>query len=213
MPEIVVDNEKLAWGLERGIGKTRTIFSVLPASQRLRMTPCGLVSSAIHAYAVRENIPSCLVLSRPNLHIDPLMEHVVPLLGEFENNPTVVDASPSQFLMYAGISLAYEKETGDVVFPPEKVLSFTLAERQIIVSWLVNAATSFQKVNKRPVGGRFGVQLGEGPLATNSEAIMRATYGRIWDPVNFTAWTSPARVQEDGRVASLSIPKNTISVS
>lgn len=212
MTKVTVDTEKLARSLERGIGDTRTIFSALPSRKRLRMTPCGPVSTAINAYAVREGIPSRLVLSSPKLPIDPLMEHVFPLLGESEDNPTVVDASPSQFLSYVGLTLAYEEATGEVLFPLEKIQSFTLAERQVIVSWLVDAARKFQKINTCPKG-KYGLQLRDGPLANNSEEIMRKTYAQIWSSKNFRIWTPPARVQEDGRVASKYIPTGVITLS
>ncbi len=212
MSKISVDIEKLTYGLEKGIGKTRTPFASIEREQRLRITACGLVSSAIHAYALREGIPSRLVISNPNLPFDPEMQHVVPLLGESEDNPTAVDASPSQFFTYVGLILAYERATGETLFPPEKILSFELAERQLIVEWLTGAAVRFQKINRRPKG-KYGFELGDGPLADSSETTIRAAYAKIWDPANFSSWTPITRVQQDGAVASRPIPKETIIMS
>jgi hypothetical protein len=210
MSETTVDTEKLAYGLEIGIGNTSSVFASLPREERLRMTACGLVSTAIHAYAIREGIPSRLVLSTPQLASAPDMQHVVPLLGEGDDL-MVVDASLSQFLGYAGISVEYQRITGQNVFPSEKVLGFTLSARHLAVDWLTNAALGFRAVNQRPMGS-FGIQLGEGPLANASLAELEEEYGRIWNPKNFSRWDPPAHVQRDGEVASRIIPPGALVV-
>lgn len=209
MQVLKIDYEKLAFGLERGIGNTRTIFASLEPHERLRITPCGLVSSAIHAYATRQGIDSMLAISNPQLDFDPKMQHVIPLLGHPDHTPTVVDASPSQFLTYVGLNIAYTKCIEEDVFPEEKVIGFKLDEREHIVQWLTTAATVFQKINRRP-RDHLERQLGVGPLSDASPATIQAVYDKIWHPKNLTSWTPADYVLEDGRVASLDIPKDTI---
>jgi hypothetical protein len=210
MSELVVDTDKLAYGLERGIGKTRTICASMPRQQRLRMAPCGLVSAAIHAYASHEDLPVRLAMSAPLLPFDSQMRHVVPMIGPEETDPTVIDASPSQFLAYAGITLEYERVTRQKVFPAEKVLSFTLSERHVVVDWLANAALRFQAVNRRPTGWR-GMQLGNGPLADAGVTELQDAFGAIWAPRNLSEWTLPEQVREHGEVVSKFIPPGAIS--
>src|SRR5665213_1227896 len=107
MSEVLVDTEKLVYGLELGIGQSTTMFSALSPELMLRYSPCGLVSSAIVEYLKTQDIPVRQVISSPHLPFAPEVRHVIPLVGESEN-PRVVDASYSQFLGYVGISGAYE---------------------------------------------------------------------------------------------------------
>ncbi|MDN5275615.1 MAG: hypothetical protein JWN33_264 [Candidatus Saccharibacteria bacterium] len=210
MSEITVDTEKLTYGLELGIGNTRTIFASLPPEERLRLTACGLVSAAIHAYAIREGIPSRLMLSTPQFSFIDDIQHVFPLIGAGDD-PTVIDASASQFLGYAGISVEYQDITGQSIFPPEKVLSFALSERHLVVNWLAKAVLNFRAVNQRPVG-KFGRQLGEGPLANASTTQLKEEYGSIWNPENTRRWDAPEHVQRDGEVVSRYISPGAIVV-
>ena len=209
MATVCIDHEKLAYGLEQGIGNTGAPVASLPADERLRMAPCGLVSSAIHQYAQREGIASRLGISSPKLSFHPEMQHVIAILGE-DSDSVCVDASPSQFLMYAGLAVAYERYYKAKFFPPEKIISFKLDEAQIAVDWLTKHAVAFQKINTRP-SDTFGL-LGTGPLADSSETTMREAYGQIYNPDNFVDWTPPPQVQEHSRVACLSIPAGLISI-
>lgn len=144
MTEVLVDTEKLADGLELGIGHTDNYFRlVAPREDRLRMTACGLVSTAIDRYALREGLPSRLMISQPKLPFDADIQHVVVLIDPDGSDPTLIDASPSQFLAYAGLTVAYERLTSQRIFPPEKVLSFRLLDRECIVDWLADAALRF----------------------------------------------------------------------
>ncbi len=208
MPDLKIDHDKLAYGLEQGMGNTLTIFADLEPERRLRTTACGLASTAIHLYAQQSGIPSRLVISTPRLSFDPEMQHVIPLLGD--DQPVAIETTPSQFLMYVGLSIAYEDTTGDSVFPPEKILSFPLHEREVVVSWLTKAALDFQRINKRP-RSKWHTQLGKGPLATSSASVIQDAYEQIWNPENFTPWVPPDYVVEDGRIVSRSIPEDAIA--
>ncbi len=210
MAKVTVDTEKLAYGLERGIGDTRTIFASLATEDRLRMTACGLVSSAITAYALNEGIACRQVISVPGVPIDPTMQHVIPLLGDTEgNNPVAIEASASLFLGYAGMMLGYEWATGEHIFPPEKIFVFSIDEKRAVVEWLTSAAIKFQKINKQPTG-RFGLELGDGPLVNSPASEIWANYDLIYDFSNYHTHRMIERVREDGEIVSKRIPKNSI---
>jgi len=211
MAEVTVDTQKLVFGLEKGIGRSGTIFSSSPTEWRLRYSPCGLVSSAIAEYLKKQGIPVRQVISTPNLAFDPEMQHVLPIVGESENDPVVIDASFSQFLGYVGISGGYEELSEERAFPDEKVIDFKLSEKDIMVNWLTAVATQFQSRNRRP-RDEDNWSIGDGPLVVASASTIRQTYTKIWDPANFTPWESIPRVQRDGRAIAKYIPLRAITL-
>jgi hypothetical protein len=211
MTEVIVDTEKLAYGLEQGIGHSNTIWRSAPEADRLRLAPCGLVSSAIHNYLVEQDIASRQIIVRPNLSFDPEMEHVLPLIGEKDQDPLVVDASYSQFLGYVGLCLGYERAVGTKFFPDEKILSFNLSEKDMAINWLTKTAYEFRRINTHP-RGEFSLDVGRGPLARASEKRIRQGYAQIYNPANFSPHTPPDRVIEDGNTVAKYIPQDTITV-
>ncbi|OGL24746.1 hypothetical protein A3A68_01870 [Candidatus Saccharibacteria bacterium RIFCSPLOWO2_01_FULL_48_13] len=211
MPKLTVDTEKLAYGLERGIGHTNTIFATIPEKLRLRSSPCGLVSSAIVEYLKNEDFPARQVISSPKLPFSPEMQHVIPLVGE-ENDPVVIDASFSQFLGYVGLTGAYVEATQAKAFPEEKILHFNLSEKEVVLNWLTSLAVQFQSQNRHP-RDEFGRDLGQGPLSSASASRIKQSLSKIWDPSNFSEWPSIARVQKDGQTVAKYIPGNAISFS
>src|ERR1700741_2336071 len=167
MSNVVIDNEKLAYGLELGIGHTRTIFAGLPSNMRVRGSSCGLVSTAIYEYAQREDIPVELLISNPGLSFDADLQHVVVGVGEAGPNQRIVDASYSQFLGHVGLTIGYVQNLGEDVFPPQKVLDFELSERDVISDWLTVISVAFREHRICFWDTKYGVTNGTGPL-TNS---------------------------------------------
>lgn len=210
MSEVIVDTEKLAYGLERGIGYTDTIWASVPSENRLRLAPCGLVSSSIHNYSTQNDIPSQEVIVSADFGFDS-GEHVLPLLGETNQDRVAVDASYSQFLGYVGLSLGYEECANVKVFPPEKILKFKLSETDLILDWLTIVAYEFRKLNTHPKD-EFGLDVGRGPLTRASAARIRQTFTQIWNPSNYKLWTPPERVQRHGKTVSRHIPKDAIVI-
>jgi hypothetical protein len=210
MANVLVDEEKLVYGLETGIGCTNTIFSSAELGERLRLSPCGLVSSAIHEYARQEGLPSSLYISSPNISIDPEMQHVIPAIGESEADQTVVDGSYSQFLKYVGLSLNYEKALGGAVYPKEKILVFDFSETDIVLDWLTEVSVMFQRRSLVLPDRWF--DLGVGPLSGSSAQEVRQTFVDIWARGNMEPWVPPDYVQEHGRLACKHIPKGALSL-
>lgn len=216
MVEVIVDKEKLAHGLERGIGAANDIYESIPRKYRLRTTVCGIASTAIRDYTRREGIPSRLVASRPQLEFDPRMGHAMPLIGaEGDPDPTVIDASYSQFLSYAGLHWGYEVITGTKEFPPEKIMVFKLAQRALVINHLTERALEFQRKNMRPkdLGLGVSIELGKGPLDSADEATIRAAYSRIWSPIYFYPWRPSRTTADQARKISEHIPSGTITLS
>jgi hypothetical protein len=211
MSEVLVDDEKLAYGLRRGIGHTRTIFSALPSRYRLRGSPCGLVSSAIYQYLQQSDLPSKLVISSPGLSFDPDMQHVFPLVGEENEDATVVDASYSQFLGYVGLHFNYEQFGKTKAFPKEEVIHFKLSEISMVTQWLTSVATQFQRKNFHPQNV-WGMDAGAGPLETASAAYIFDSYSKIWSTMHLEEWKPPHYVLEDGKIVAGYLPKGSISI-
>jgi len=207
---LVVDTDKLEWGLEKGIGETRTFFSHLPPEKRLRDTSRGLVSAAITSYALREGIPSRLLITAPKLSIEPDMQHVVALIESDEDNPTILDGSISQFLGYAGITAAYEQYIAESLFPPEKILVFGLQDTRVAVDWLTKAVKSFR--DNHPTIDLQGALIPREPLVDASIEDVVAVYESIYKPSNFHTWMPPHQVATAGYQASLSIPSGAIQI-
>lgn len=213
MAEIVIDKEKLGHGLKRGIGKTDTIFADGPFDYRLRYTACGLVSSAIYQYCLSQDIPSTLMISAPNLAIEPNMQHVVPVLGEKQANGRVVDASFSQFLGYVGLSWGYERATGHQAFPQEEIIDFNFSEHQIMADWLAQIAADFVPTKVRPPAyydDDMEYWLGKGPLSGADKSVIAKVYSDIWNPKNMQVWQPPDRVINHGRIAASCISDGAI---
>ncbi|MBI4033471.1 hypothetical protein HY379_00550 [Candidatus Saccharibacteria bacterium] len=212
MPEVIVDKEKLAYGLERGIEHTDTIFVEIPRKYILRGTPCGLVTSGIHEYTEAVGIPSKRVISTPDWSFDPELQHTFPLIGGDTENAVVVDASYSQFFTYIGLPWGYELATGTKEFPDDKILTFRLSERDVIAGWMSKVAVEFQGRNVHPEGV-FSEDLGVGPLAEASHEEINAVYSRIWEPALSEPWLPPERVVKHGTVVANYIPKDAITIS
>lgn len=213
MSEVVVDTEKLEYGLERGIRESDIpVFSDIEERYLLREAPCGLVSSGIHEWCNQEGLPSRLVISNPRLPFAPDTRHVFPLVGESNTDSTIVDAAYSQFLGYVGIRWNYESVSGEQAFPYEKIKVFKVSETDVLAGWLTSVATEFQKKK-----GLYKNDLGQDPaygvLASSEPAVIHRTYSSIWDLANTERFVRPDRVVDDGRQLAKHIPKGAITVT
>ena len=135
MSSIEIDYEKLADGLETGMGHTQTIYSSADKQHRLRITPCGLVSTAIHNYAKRNNFDSRLLMSHPDLEFDPSLKHCMTEIRTDQDSVTV-DASFSQSLKYVGINSLYILDKNINPYPNEKIIGFKPNQREEYIEWL-----------------------------------------------------------------------------
>jgi hypothetical protein len=140
------------------------------------------------------------------------MQHVIPSIGEDDSDPCIIDASYSQFLGFLGLTPAYEEALGRVAYPKEKIIDFLVSEREIVFDWLTEVAITFQR-RAIELSGKYCIRLGQGPLSESSPKDIRATFANIWSPDNSELWIPPERVQEDGRVVSRYIPKDSIYIS
>jgi hypothetical protein len=212
MSEVIVDVEKLTYGLERGIGDVRNIFARAPVEQRLRLSPCGMVSSAIHQYAMREGLPSQLMISSPNLSFNPEWQHTIPVIGE-GNDQVVIDAAISRlFTATMGMTVAYEEKIKwQKTFPEEKIIVFSFSERGIVCDWMAEVADMFRR---RSVEFRnaYHMKQGTGPISRCSTKEIRDVFAKMWNPANMAAWVPMEDVWEDGRVVSRHLPKEAITL-
>jgi len=196
MSNIEVDTEKLAYGLKRGIGHTKTIFSYGAYNSRLRWTACGLVSAAINVYCQQQDIPSQVMIAEPRLRFDPRMRHVYPALGEQGQDPTIVDASYSQFLGYVGINA--DRST----FPKEEILVFKLSESDLTLNWLADYAVKHR--------GQSEPQF---PLAKAEPDVIKGHFTKIWSADNSQPWRPiPYEVAVDGQTVAPHIPPGAITL-
>lgn len=210
--KVSVDTEKLAWGLEEGVSRSRTGFGSLPRETILRVTPCGIVSSAISEYLKKQEIPHQLIVSEPDLLFDPDMRHVFALVGNDPEHSKVIDASYSQFLWYVGLRPDHKEHIGVSFYPDKKVIDFKLAEPAREIEQIVDWAEAFQKFNQE-TPGRWG-HFSDGPLENASRAAIFSAFTEIWgNPDNLSPWKPSQRVINDGLVVSEGIPNGAITVS
>lgn len=209
MTEVIIDHDRLAYGLERAISRSGTVAAGFDREYCLRYAPCGLVSSAIYEYLVAQDIPAGQRISSPNLEFDTKMQHVVPVVEA--PDALVIDASYSLFLGYVGMSAKYEQLTSEKIYPPEKIASFRFSEKDLFINWLTTVAAEFQAKNSHPLNS-FGIEQGQGPLADAPVEKFRSIFNRIWDPAGLEPHVSTPRVKAHGLAASRFIPDDAITL-
>lgn len=212
--QVNIDPEKLAFGLQRGLGRVEDAafdYFTIPKDYRLRMPMCGLVSLAIQEYMRSLGVSTDLYSSSPKLPFDPALEHVVPLIDMDGGDPLVVEGTFSQFLDYVGLNWSYEIHSGERAFPEEKIMSFRLSESDVLVEWLTRLSTEFQARNTHPTN-EYGPDVGRGPLALASADEIRNAYSAIWNPDNFSEWEPTASTIAAGKKVACYIPKRAIEV-
>jgi len=110
MTRVKIDQERLAHGLERGIGRVEDAvveYFLIPRKYRLRVPVCGLVSIAIQDNLAHKGVESTLQLSWPEFPFDSEYKHVVPVTSEAGNQQTI-DAAYSHLFEYVGLDHDYE---------------------------------------------------------------------------------------------------------
>ena len=205
---LVIDTEKLEHGLEEGVLRGDVSFrGWMERKEVLRMVSCGLVTSAIGAYLRQNDIPHQLLLSDPQLSIDPGMRHTFPLVGK-QGEGEVVDASYSQFFQYVGMSVMHEKRMGIPLFPQKKVLHFPLRQREEAVDWVALWAVGFRDIKQHTEIDWDDPVIG--PLENASRTAIFATISEIWNPEYFEPFSPSERVVQDGEIVARHIPKDAI---
>lgn len=192
-----IDHHALALDLEAGIRQTDTIAAhVSPKRYLLRNSICGLVSTGIDIYLENQNIPSELHISSPDLIGATKCEHVFNVLDSDSDDPLVVDGTYSQFFGLAGLSYPYVHNSGEDLFPEEKVISFRFSERKIVADWMAGICRNFQS-RKKPLKSKY-THIGTGPLQGLSKHKMRDELERIWDLESTQDYLPPAHVKRAG---------------
>jgi len=212
MSEVFVDVDKLANGLEKGIAHTNTFFCELPTHQRLRLTPCGLISTAIQQYLVAEGVDCALKISQPNLTLYPDLQHVFPVINPDSQDPTVIDASYSQFFEFVGLHTAYEVFSGTDAFPPEKVISFRFSEAELAADWLTLVAMRFRHINKHPKNSNgYDVTYCQPQNVTRQQ--LNQSYATIWNPDNTEPWSPDGDTTKQAKIIAQHIPTGCVTAN
>lgn len=212
MAELLVDHEKLTYGLEQGVAEINSLFAHLNPEHRLRWPMCGLVATSIYTYARSNDIDAELYIGSPRIPIDPSMQHVLPAFP-IDNNEEelVVDGTYSQFLWYAGMCCAYERIANQPVFPDEKIITFTFSERDLVAQWLTDITQMFQSRNLHP-HNFMDQDVGVGPLTDAAASEIHDVYSRIYDPAVYTPWQPPERTIRDSEKVCKYIPAGALEV-
>lgn len=216
MAEVIVDQEKLAWGLEQGTMQTNAANSVhlrtngYPA-YALRAPLCGLMSMSLQTYCRQKDISAKLVLSEPGLDFAPDMTHVFSVIETPENDePTVLDPTYSQFFNLVGLHPRYEIETRHRAYPEQKILQFRWPERLPAMRWLAQQALEFRE---NLPSDNYNYLSRSRPLWWATPEFLLKTYSAIWDPGNLVQWepVSPNTRVAAGIISGY-IPEGAIQV-
>ena len=210
MAELAIDYEKLEYGLTKGIGKTSTIYASVDEANRLRITPCGMVSTALHYYCLKQGLKSQLLICSPQLSFDPEMQHCLSVVN-VDKKSTALDACYSNLLCYSGIQYSYIMEKQFDPFPREKLISFNLNETETYIDWITDVISTHQKQNVATFYGFLGRFCGDGHLSTSSRNDIRETYSAIYDFDRMVNFYPEDYVIIDGLTVAESIPSGAIS--
>jgi hypothetical protein len=175
----LANEELLASSLEEGLGEIDWLCERINPHMRLRMVGvCGLVSAAI-----AEHIEgSRLVVSQPELSVDPTMNHVVAIVPTDENQ-LMIDASYTQFLSYAGLTPGYIHHGGVDTFPKEKIAAFEYGRQHNVVKQLTRSARIAIDGYVAPDDKYYNPRV-EFKSFTDDE--IHEQYDAIWNPKFFT---------------------------
>ncbi len=187
--------QEVVRGLERGLGEAHWLFDATQPDLRLRMEgACGITTIAISERLNKEGASARMVLSSPNLAIDPGMHHVMTLV-DVEGNDYIVDANYSSFLAYAGLFPGYVTFGGANRFPERKIAVFRPDDRGMIVEELAGIAQDF--LLSREYIEKLQLHRPEFQTATPEQIV--DTYDAIWNPDNFSEYQPTAVTLEAGR--------------
>lgn len=210
----MIDYEKLAFGLERGIGRVEDDYVdywAIPKRYRLRTRTCELASIAIQENLRQQGVHSEVKIGNLPVPIDKETKHVVTVLGEKDSDLTAIDATCSQLLGMVGLSWSYEHFSRKKVFPEKKIVVFRVSERAIVAKWLANVSAQFQTINTHPLNEE-GEDIGAGPLANATVAELEEAYAAVWDPRTLRTWQAGEATVQTGRHISSYIPTGAIAV-
>ncbi len=200
----LVETAQLAGDLEKGLGEVHWAMKGIYPWLRLR-TSVGAVTSLAVSQILREqgyNVE--LVVSQPELFIDPEMQHVIPVVHE-NGVDTIIDSTYSQFLEYAGLYFGYVMFGGKNDYPEEKITSFEVGEAQKVVTRLSLLARyvmdHYEPVDEMPFPR---IEF----LGFTDEQI-EATLAAIWNPDNFVEFTpSNDTLEASKKLAEFIVPEH-----
>jgi hypothetical protein len=212
MSEITVDTERLARNLQRGLGHTDDYISVAPAKYRLRSGWCELVSVAIAEHCKNRGILASAKKNVLALPFNTCKYHVIDLLDEDQPDPFILDATFSQFYDYVGLGCGYEEFSGTQVLPPEKIIACRVSQLGPVIGQIALTAFGFRQINSHPLN-KYGIDMGDGPLANATLAEIIETYQHIWDVKRYQPLTTRLNTLKQAKIVATYISDKCITVS
>jgi hypothetical protein len=199
----LVETGPLAKDLEIGLGEVHWLLGGINKDARLGMAVCGIVSIALSHTLSSQGIEHELVISKPNLDVDPDKEHVFLVL-EDGNSGTIIDATYAQFYDYAGLNPGYISMSGrSRFFPHEKIVSFPVGEHQRLVQQMSLQARYFIN-HYEPVDDLSFQKI---DFKDFDEDQIAEQYSRIWMPENIEHFVPTVQTEEAGkRLAAFIVP-------
>lgn len=192
----LIEADQLAEGIEKGLGETHRLFNGYYPKLRLRMESGGEVASLAIAQHLREQgYDIDLVVSSPNLSVDPDMHHVFPIVND-GGSGTIIDSGYSQFLEYAGLTAGYVMLGGKDLFPNPKIESFAIGNTASIVDRLTLISQYVLDHRDKDVDEQL---LGTPEFEGMPEEEMSAEFSEIWNPDYFDVYDPPEYMVEAGK--------------
>ena len=174
----LIETAPLAQDLERGLGEVHPLLAGINSEARLGMAVCGIVSVALSETLTKKDVDHELVISKPQLEVDPHKEHVFVVVKE-GGDETVIDATYAQFYDYAGVSPGFLSMSGRSRFNfSEKIISFPLGAHDKVVERMSLQAKYF--VNHYVPTDELPFQRID--FKDMDEDEIAGNYARIWEP-------------------------------
>ena len=193
----LVETEVLARDLEQGLGEIYEGTRAFPPALRLRMGVCAVTSIAIAEHLLERGELAQVIVSRPNLDIDPDLEHVM-VLTLHEGEIGVIDPTYTQFLKYAGLDPNYVFHGGIDAFPDAKIASFTTEQEQPVVTQLSLISEYFMK-RYTPIEDGFYVSGRSMGFEGMDDVMMEARLSEIWNPLNWRNYAPTSETLDAGK--------------
>ena len=201
----LVETASLATDLEKGLGETHWLFKSFNPALRLRMEGvCGVASLAITEHLRQQGHEVDIVMSHPNLPIDPHMRHVFAIVRD-GGDGTIIDSSYTQFLGYAGLTPGYVMFGGEDRYPGSKIESFGVGEEREVVDRLTLIARHVIDHRLNSKASHF-----EQPeFQDMSDEGIYDTLSEIWNPSNFEVYEPSDELLAGGKkLASFILPEH-----
>ncbi len=176
------DTEKVAEGLIEGLGAEVKLFTPFSRSVRLHLEGvCGVASIAIMRHLEQQGIPAKVVISEPNLEVDPGFRHSF-VVASIEGSDRVIDASYTSPLNLAGLTPGYVMFGGPNKLPTQKIAEFQLGQQEKTVTMLGLIAWSFmENYVPLPDHARYYARI---ELAGKTDEEIEAAFHEVWNPEN-----------------------------